>query len=69
METTSTPQNSTGFFCDTCDYRCFKKQHLEQHVNTIKHKIQVGNKLETDNSETTLRCGCGKKYKNRSGNR
>ena len=67
METKLTPDNSTEFFCKTCDYRCFKKQHLEQHYNTIKHKILNGNHTETKNNETTIRCGCGKTYKNRSG--
>ena len=67
METKLTPTNSTDFFCKTCDYRCFKKQHLEQHYNTIKHKILNGNQMETKNNETTIRCGCGKTYKNRSG--
>jgi hypothetical protein len=67
METVRTPRNSNEFFCETCDYRCFKKQHLEQHYNTIKHKILNGNQEETKNNETTIRCGCGKTYKNRSG--
>ena len=67
METNMTPKNSTEFFCETCDYRCFKKQHLEQHYNTIKHKILKGNRMETKNNDTTIRCGCGKTYRNRSG--
>ena len=67
METKLTPTNSTYFFCKTCDYRCFKKQHLEQHYNTIKHKILNGNQMETKHNETIIRCGCGKTYKNRSG--
>jgi hypothetical protein len=67
METKITPNNSTDFFCKTCDYRCFKKQHLEQHYNTIKHKILNGNQMETRNNDSAIRCGCGKAYKNRSG--
>jgi hypothetical protein len=67
METNMRPKNSTEFFCETCDYRCFKKQHLEQHYNTIKHKILNGNRMETKNNDTTIRCGCGKTYRNRSG--
>ncbi len=61
------PKNSTEFFCETCDYKCFKKQHLEQHYKTIKHKILNGNQMETKNNEDEIRCGCGKTYKNRSG--
>ena len=67
METDMTPKNSDEFFCETCDYRCFKKQHLEQHYNTIKHKNINGNQKETKNNCDDIRCGCGKTYKNRSG--
>jgi hypothetical protein len=61
--------NFTNFFeCKTCDYKCSKKQHIEQHYNTTKHKINFGNNVSNSGNETVINlCNCGKKYKDRSG--
>ena len=67
METKSNLKINNIFHCSSCDYRCSKKQYLDQHFNTIKHKILSGNQTETNNSQNNIRCECGKIYKNRSG--
>jgi hypothetical protein len=68
------------FYCETCDYKCLKKQHIKQHFMSQKHKIRVFNKKpDVENSvndtENGLKsyfsknfvCNCGKVYKDRSG--
>ena len=59
--------------CEICDYKCCKKQHYNQHCNTIKHKNKLGNKLATKNSENSensviFECDvCNRKYNERTG--
>ena len=67
METDHDVLQKVVFHCETCDYKCCKKQHMDQHKNTIKHKTLFGNQTETQNSTHEICSDCGKKYKNRSG--
>ena len=67
METDRDVLQNVVFHCETCDYKCSKKQHMDQHKNTIKHKTLIGNQTETQNSTNDICSDCGKKYKNRSG--
>ena len=65
------------FNCNYCDYKCFKKQHIKQHLKAQSHKMAKGNAVSNSGNETEynyvgdcLEFGCsecGKKYKNRSG--
>ena len=56
------------FICKLCDYKCFMKQHLKQHILTKKHKKlegNLGNKCGTDTNKNL--CNCGKVFKTKSG--
>jgi hypothetical protein len=56
------------FECKTCDYKCSKKQHIEQHYQTTKHKTNFGNIVANSGNDTENNlCNCGKKYNDRSG--
>jgi hypothetical protein len=58
------------FYCKTCDYLCFKKQHLSQHLDTMKHKTRIFNNVENSVNDTEnkkFKCDCGNDYKDRSG--
>jgi hypothetical protein len=47
------------FYCECCDYGCFKKTCWEQHINTCKHK-KATNGLQS----ATKKYACEKCYKN-----
>jgi hypothetical protein len=57
------------YFCNICDYKCFKKQHLKQHFLTQSHKKREINAVENsvNNTENYIKCNCGKFFKDRSG--
>ena len=40
------------FNCLSCDYICYKKQHLEQHNQTKKHKLNIGNNVDNSVNNT-----------------
>jgi len=61
---------NADFYCEHCDFRCFKKSNYINHVNTKKHIYRVsGNKME--NAEMKINanhnCECGKNYATLSG--
>ena len=58
------------FYCEYCNFRCFKKSNYIIHTNTKKHMCRVaGNELE--NAEMKINadnnCECGKNYATLSG--
>jgi len=58
------------FYCEHCDFRCFKKSNYAIHTNTKKHIHRLaGNELE--NAEMKINanhnCECGKNYATLSG--
>ncbi len=71
METVSSENSEISiqkFECAMCNYTCFKKQHLVQHFNTIRHKNNSGNSVAIVGNETECNtCKCGKIYKDRTG--
>ena len=63
-------KKTSKFYCENCDYLCFKKQHLKQHFYSKKHKNCVFNNVENSVNHTEkpiFYCECGKTYKDRSG--
>jgi hypothetical protein len=61
------------FYCEKCDYKCFKKFNWDRHLLTSKHKIgnQGSDKKEQneqkEQKDNTYTCICGKIYSNSSG--
>ena len=63
------------FYCNLCDYKCFKKYHFERHLLTDKHKkFQNDDQIMTDDDQNGQKgkillftCECGKKYKYKQG--
>jgi hypothetical protein len=64
-------QNPTSKFkCIDCDYYTSRKNHYDEHLLTDKHKRQQKSTFSNQNRQkptTPFTCGCGKKYKDRSG--
>ena len=64
-----------NFYCELCDYKCSRKQHMKQHFLTQSHKNKEINKIvnvENSDNQNNLTdnkfiCLCGKSYKERSG--
>jgi hypothetical protein len=65
MMTNFPPKNAEHFFCEKCDYKCFKKSDWERHLITRKHKKDDNN--DKKNADIFSCEKCGKKYKFRQG--
>jgi len=61
------------FYCEKCDFTCFKKYSWERHIDTLKHNKETnGNILETKKGKKgqneNICCeNCNKDFKTRSG--
>jgi len=63
------PKNAE-FYCNLCDFKCYKKSNYEIHCKTKKHYNRVNGK-DMENAEikknAVYECKCGKIYNNASG--
>ena len=62
------------FYCESCDYKCYKKYNWDTHLLTTKHiKSSNFNNLATENGKNGKKMAnncceiCGKEYKDRTG--
>ena len=54
------PKTPKQFYCDKCDFKCYKNSDYERHLGTAKHKRRINpNKITPQN----FICRCGKEYK------
>jgi len=55
------------FYCDHCNFNCFKESNYKKHLLTRKHKnlSSPNSNIEKNNSENGFVCECGKEYKHR----
>jgi len=63
-------KNNPFFCCKICDYKCSKKQHINQHFLSKKHKNKEINHVANSVNKTEksfFACNCGKVYCDRSG--
>ena len=69
MEIKSEKKNAE-FYCDYCDFKCFKNSEWKRHIETKKHVYRHnGNhlaKMEIKKNADFI-CNCGKKYTTNSG--
>jgi hypothetical protein len=69
MEIKNMPKNA-DFYCDLCDFICYKKSNYVIHCQTKKHMYHVnGNEMEILEIQKNAKyaCTCGKIYKTNSG--
>jgi len=64
--------NKNTFYCEICDYNCFKKYNYDRHILTTKHKKQQNSTKTTKNEDleqnNKYMCNnCNKIYKDRAG--
>jgi hypothetical protein len=71
MATEKSEKSDTNFYCEKCDYICFRKYDFNKHNLTSKHKKQqksTENSENSENSENKFMClNCKKIFKDRSG--
>ena len=53
------------FYCEMCDYICYRSNDIDKHLLTRKHKI-LQNPTKKLAENNTFCCDCGKKYKHSS---
>ena len=62
--------NNTPFFCDKCNFKCYKKSNYNMHLLTVKHKKLIIQDPCNDNQQNNIKkmyfCFCGKKYNHAS---
>jgi hypothetical protein len=63
--TLKSPEISSLFFCEKCNYKCSKTSEYNKHISTNKHKI-LQNPTSDNNPEKKYSCKCGKIYKHSS---
>ena len=65
MATEKSEKSDTNFYCEICDYICFRKFDFNKHNLTSKHKNQqksTENSEKSENSENKFTCLNCKKY-------
>ena len=66
-----TPKNAKKFYCDFCDFICFKQSDWLRHVSRPKHKNNENGKKNAQNDKKNAKhnyvCDCGSVYKYHSG--
>jgi hypothetical protein len=63
MTNENSPKISNKFYCEKCDYKCFKKSEWLKHTYTRKHKIRTNDEQITPKNPNMYVCDCGKSYK------
>ena len=75
MDNKKTPKNAEIFYCEYCDFKCFKYSDWERHIVRPKHiknendneNGKNGNEKSPKNALFNSVCSCGKVYKHASG--
>ncbi len=72
-DTKKTPKNAEYFYCEYCDFKCFKLSDWNRHITRAKHRNNEKryNVTKNDTKKTpeniSYECTCGKIYKFHSG--
>ena len=61
-------EKKLNYFCNICDFICYKQSNYEKHLLTSKHKNRTNvNTIHAAPTEQLFVCECGKKYNYISG--
>ena len=67
MATEKNSKKTPTFYCEICDFKCYKNNEFKRHLDTIKHKRLHDATKKTPNDEPQIfSCICGNKYKHHS---
>jgi hypothetical protein len=68
MDNSKNSKKTLIFFCESCDFKCCKKNEYERHLVTNKHKrVTESNIKMPPGGQTSFKCVCGNEYKYRPG--
>ena len=68
MDNQKNSKKTPLFLCENCDFKCFKKNEYDRHLDTIKHKrVTESNKKTPMGGQKIFVCICGKEYMYRPG--
>ena len=68
MATINTSKNIDNFYCNFCNFKCYKKGDYNRHIMTRKHKLATNSINNDIKNIKPYVCGnCNKEYKDRSG--
>jgi hypothetical protein len=74
LATENGKKKEVKFYCECCDYKCYKKYNWESHLQTAKHLKTINiNNLATENGKNGKKMAnnccenCGKEYNDRTG--
>ena len=68
MSTEKSENSEQYFYCEKCDYICYRKYDFNKHKMTAKHKKSTEKSEKSEKSENIFTClGCNKIFKDRSG--
>jgi hypothetical protein len=71
MDNKKTPKTPKNYYCECCDFLCYKDSDFNRHLLTAKHKrIKKDNDFTPKNANTKMQsfvCECGKSYSHQSG--
>lgn len=64
MVTKNENEKKNYFYCEDCDYTCYKKSVFDKHLLTLKHRrVTNGDKKVS----AAFHCDCGREFKYRQG--
>lgn len=63
MTNKKSPKIAFKFYCEKCDYKCYKKSEWVKHTSTRKHKIRTNTNEKSPKISKSYECECGKSYK------
>ena len=68
MTTEKSEKSESLYYCEKCDYKCFRKYDFNKHTLTPKHKKTTKSTEKSEKSEKIFTCiYCSKIFKDRSG--
>ena len=67
MITEKSPEISSKFYCEFCDYKCSKQSEYNKHILTSKHQNNDGQLHKNLQNLQKYTCECGKEYSFRQG--
>jgi hypothetical protein len=67
MITQKSPKSPKNYFCEKCDYTCYKTSEYNKHLMTRKHQNNDDELQKISKNLQKYSCDCGKNYKYRQG--
>ena len=66
MTNKNSPKIAIKFYCEKCDYGCYKQSDYNKHLSTRKHIILINPNKNSPKVANIYECVCGKIYKHAS---